>query len=374
MSALPETVLQFGSGRFLRAFADAFFDQANRAGRNVGRVVMVQSTGAERADTLSRQGGRYHVLVRGLEDGRTVDRLEPVESISRALVADRQWDEVLRVARSPELHTVLSNTTEAGYALDPADRPDSAPPRSFPAKLLAVLRARYEAGAAPPRVLPCELIEGNADKLRGILVQMARGWALPAGLIDWVENRCGWSNTLVDRIVTMPPAGHPMNAQDAMLVVAEPFAMWAVQKREGFAPLLDQPAFIYTPDVEPYFLRKVRILNGAHTALAIRNRSRGFALVREAMADADMRGWLERLLFEEVVPVLKGRVEEPERFAHQTIERFQNPFLDHKFSDILSNHAAKVSIRLIPTRQEYEQKFGRKPPLLTEVLAAEGVA
>jgi tagaturonate reductase len=373
MTTLPETILQFGTGRFLRAFADAFIHQANQAGQNVGRVVMVQSTGAERADALSRQGGRYHVLVRGLENGAEVERVEPVESISRALVADREWDEVLRVARSPELHTVLSNTTEAGYAVDPSDRPESAPPRSFPAKLLAVLRERHRAGCTPLRILPCELIEGNADTLRGALSRMAWEWGLPAEFIVWMEGRCGWSNTLVDRIVTMPPPGLPLAADDAMLVVAEPFAMWAVEQREGYAPLLDHPAFIHTPDVKPYFLRKVRILNGAHTALAIKVRPRGFRLVREALADAETKGWLERLLFEEVVPTLAGRVEEPERFARQTVERFQNPFLDHKFTDILGNHETKVQIRLVPTRLEFEEKFGRRPPLLSEVLEAEGI-
>src|SRR5262249_11477337 len=135
MTPLPETILQFGSGRFLRAFADLFIHQANQQGQSVGRVVIVQSTGGERAGGLNRPGGRYHVLVRGIERGVVVDRVEPCESISRALVAGEHWDEVLRLARSPQLRVVLSNTTEKGYDLDAADGPGDAPPRSFPAKL-----------------------------------------------------------------------------------------------------------------------------------------------------------------------------------------------------------------------------------------------
>src|SRR5262245_61786450 len=168
MAVLPETVLQFGAGNFLRAFADLFLHQANQQGQAVGRVVVVQSTGDARANLLNQQGGRYHVVVRGLEEGRTVDRVEEVASISRALVAASPWADVLGVARSPDLRFVLSNTTEAGYALDPDDTahpPGGVPPRSFPAKLAAVLHARWQAARPGLTLMPCELLEDNADKL-----------------------------------------------------------------------------------------------------------------------------------------------------------------------------------------------------------------
>ena len=138
MSELPETFLQFGAGKFLRAFADLFIHQANEEGQEAGRVVVVQSTGSDRAELLNRQGCRYHIAVRGIFWGETVDRTEESASISRALAAATQWPEVLAVARSPDLRYILSNTTEAGYALDRADGPEPALPRSFPAKLLVV--------------------------------------------------------------------------------------------------------------------------------------------------------------------------------------------------------------------------------------------
>src|SRR5436305_9416876 len=165
MSTLPETVLQFGAGNFLRAFADLFLHQANERGQAVGRAVVVQSTGDARANLLNQRGGRYHVVVRGIEDGRTVDRVEEVASISRALFAASQWPDVLAVARSAELRFVVSNTNEAGYALDPADAatppPPDAPPRSFPAKLAAVLHACWAAGRPGLTLMPCELLEDN---------------------------------------------------------------------------------------------------------------------------------------------------------------------------------------------------------------------
>ncbi|HZO89776.1 MAG TPA: tagaturonate reductase [Chthonomonadaceae bacterium] len=368
MTELPETVLQFGGGKFLRAFADLFIHQANEQGQNVGRVVVVQSTDSGRAQQLNAQGGRYHVAVRGLSEGQLVDRVEEAASIRRALVAQTEWDKVLEVARSPELRYILSNTTEAGLALNPEDRLEDAPPRSFPAKLLLLLKARHESGLPGLTILPTELLEDNADRLRALLLEQARLWNLPEALAEWLQTECAWPNTLVDRIVTDKPAGHPLLAQDPLLTMAEPFAFWAIQEKPNGAPLCQHWAIQYTGDVKPFFLRKVRILNAAHTAMTPKALARGIKLVREAMQDAELRSWLEGLLFEEVLPVLEGRVAEPETFARQTLERFSNPFLDHKFSDIAIYHDAKVKIRLVPTRDEFIAKFGRTPRRLEEAI------
>ncbi len=370
MDSLPSTVLQFGAGRFLRAFADLFIDQANRGGEQVGRVVVVQSTGDDRAAALNRQRGRYHVLIRGQFDGRTVDDVETVRSIARALVAATQWDEVRAVARSPQLRVILSNTTEAGYDLDPADTMASMPPRSFPAKLLAVLRERFEAGQEAVGIIPCELREHNAELLRGIVLDLAGRWGLADDLLDWIRTRCRWHNTLVDRIVARPPQDHPLLASDALLAVCEPYALWAIQVLPADGKFLQHPAVVWTPDVHPYFLRKVRILNAAHTALLIKAWPRGFRTVREAVLDPELGGWLERLLFDEVVPVLEGRCNDPAGFARLTLERFRNPYIEHRLSDIATNHTIKVAVRLVPTRDEYRQQHCRTPVLLQEVLEA----
>ncbi len=367
MNSLPETVLQFGSGRFLRAFADLFIHQANQTATPIGKVVIVQSTGGDRAGGLNSQAGRYHVVVRGLENGAVVERVEPVESIGRALIAGSQWNDVLTLARSPQLRLIFSNTTEIGYNLDAADQPTDTPPRSFPAKLLAVLRERFQAGQAGLTIVPCELREHNADLLQGIVLQLARDWKLSDALQHWLQHDCAWLETLVDRIVTAP-TDHALLASDALLTVCEPYALWAIRQHPSAWRFLEHPAVVWTDDVQPYFLRKVRILNGAHTALLVKARPRGFVTVREAVNDPELSAWLERLLFEEVVPVLEGRVEKPAEFARQTLERFRNPFLEHKLADIAVNHDAKVKVRLVPTRDEFLAEFGRTPPLLTEVL------
>jgi tagaturonate reductase len=370
MALLPETVLQFGAGRFLRAFADLFIDQANRQGQAVGRVVQVQSTGDDRALALNRQGGIYHVLIRGLDKGTQIDRLETCGGVSRALVAGSQWNDVLAVARSPRLRVILSNTTEKGYDLDAGDGPGDAPPRSFPAKLLAVLRERFEAGRAGVTIIPCELREQNADLLQEIVVDLGQRWSLNPAFLRWIKESCYWLNTLVDRIVTRPPSDHPLLREDALLTVCEPYALWAIQSKPGADLFLQHPDLTWSEDVQPYFLRKVRILNGGHTALLIKARPRGFTTVREAVLDPALGKWLERLLIDEVVPTLEGRVEAPADFARQVLDRFRNPFLEHQLADIAVHHEAKVEVRLKPTAREFLEKFGKAPPLLTEVLAS----
>lgn len=374
MTTLPTTILQFGAGKFLRAFADLFIHHANESGQAIGKIAVVQSTGDDRAGRLAAQSGRYHVLIRGYENGQVVDRVEPCESIAQALVANQDWSAILQLARSPELRYVLSNTTEAGYNLDPAETagPISTTPRSFPAKLLSVLHTRYEAGLPGLTVIPCELREHNAQELRKLVVELSHSWGQPDSFRDWLNTRCYWLDTLVDRIVTGTPKDHPLNASDSLLTACEPYALFAIAEAPGADPFISHPAIV-RGDVVPYFLRKVRILNAAHTALLIHVRPLGIPIVREAVQNSAVRAWLEQLLFEEIVPTLEGRVSEPSRFAEQTIERFLNPFLDHQFKDIALHHHEKVRVRLLPTRNEFVEKFARRPRLLDELLTSEGL-
>lgn len=369
MSALPETILQFGSGKFLRGFTDMFIHQANQEGQQVGRVVVAQTTGDQRAQVLSEQGGRYHVWIRGLQAGQIVDRVEASESISRALFAGRQWEEILQAARSPQLHTILSNTAEAGYNLDSNDRPESKPPTSFPAKLLLVLKARFEAKLPGVAILPCELFEHNADRLLGIVLQLAMDWGQPEALRVWIQSECVWRNCLVDRIVTNPSPDAPLAREDRMLVVAEPYALWAIESKGSLQGLFRHAAIRTAPDIQPFFLRKVRILNAAHTALVSKAVPKGISTVLQAMEDVEVSDWLRHLLFEEIVPTVADRVEDAEGFAHQTLERFRNPFLEHQLRDILVYHDAKVKIRLESTRDEFRAKFGGDPERLVEAIA-----
>lgn len=365
----PETVLQFGAGRFLRGFLDLFLQQADDAGQPFGRAVVVQSTSGARAEMLNESTNGYRVLIRGLDQGSAIDSTVQVNSISRALSATADWDQVLALAGSPELRWLISNTTEAGYATDPGDHLDDRPARAFPARLTQVLWQRFQQGAHPLTILPCELIERNAANLRELVVAQAGYWGLPAEFAAWLTQDLLWLNNLVDRMV-ITPAGHPEARTDPLLIQVEPYALWAIERpRAGWVCPLSHPAIELVDDLEPYYLRKVRILNGIHSALVARWMPHGYVTVQDALQAAEVRDWVHGLVYEEILPAIAYRVPDVARFARQTLERFDNPFLAHRLADISLNHAAKVATRLQPTRDEYQRLFGKPPVRLEEALA-----
>jgi tagaturonate reductase len=368
MHSLPETILQFGAGNFLRAFADVFVHEANQEGQNIGRIVVVQSTNSNRAQMLNDQNGHYHVLTRGIENGQKIDHARKVESISRALIAQNDWPEILAFAQSPNLKYILSNVTEVGFVLDPNDLCTQNAPHSFPAKLLQVLKARFEAHQPGLTILPCELIERNGDLLLGLLIEQAKAWHLGDDFQSWLRQENIWCNTLVDRIVSGLPDNHPLLQEDQLLAAAEPYALWAIESPHGLDGFVTHPNIVQTDKVDPYQLRKVRILNGAHTAMVIRAMPLGIETVREAIENKDIYDGLKRLLFEEICPVVDARVDQAEKFAHQVFDRFANPFLNHKLSDIALHQETKIQTRLVPTYKEYMAQFGKQPPLLHDIL------
>jgi tagaturonate reductase len=360
-------ILQFGTGNFLRGFADLFADELG-----IGPVVAVQSTDGDRGALLNRSGGRYHVAIQGIAEGHVVDETVEVRSIARALFAATEWEEVLAVASEPDLIAIVSNTTEAGYALEEADaKRGPGAPVSFPAKLLAVLLARGEAGLPAPWIAPCELIEGNGERLKELVLTQAARWGIGGEIRDWIEEECRWVNTLVDRIVPGPPRQHPLLGIDPLLIMAEPFALWAVETVDPGFPFAGHRAVVLAPDIASYGLRKIRILNGAHTALVCRALHSGFETVRQCLDDPEVGTWLEGLLFEEIVPVLEGRCDDPAGFARAVLDRFRNPFLEHRLASIALNHEAKIATRLLPTLREYRERFGEDQPRLAALLGSD---
>lgn len=368
---MSESILQFGAGNFLRAFVDLFVAQANRTPATaVGRIVVVQSTDRQRADALNAAQGRYHVAVRGYADGRIVDEVETVDSISRALHAGSQWAEVRAFARSPGLRWIFSNTTEAGFALDDRDATRSVadvPPHSFPAKLLDVLLVRHAAGQPAVAVAPCELIEQNGKKLRALVLAQADRWQVDAAARAWIADSCRWLDSLVDRIVPGAPAEHPLKASDPLLISAEPYAFWAV---EGASDFIVHPAVTLTTDLKPYYLRKVRLLNGGHTLMVLAAYLAGHDTVKQCMDDPLFSAYLRRGLYEEIIPTLDLPADELAAFAKAVEERFANPFVKHALLSISLNSTSKFAVRVLPSLRAHLERKGRLPSALVFSFAA----
>ncbi len=336
-------ILQFGASRFLQAHVDLFVSEALPRGEAMGRIVVAGTTGSpesRRRVAAFAKDQPYPVLVKGLRDGAIVDESVQVSSVGAGVDAATQWDELERLFIAARC--AVSNTADRGYETDPADRPDAGPPRSFPAKLAKLLLARFSAGAGPLTLFPCELTPANGQVLRGVALDMLDRWQAPAEARRWVAEKCVWVNSLVDRIVSEPL--EPLGA------VAEPYALWAIEDQPGLELPCRHPAIVVAADLKPYERLKLFILNLGHTYLAelwAKEGSRPTLTVREATADPAMRTKLDALYDEEVLPVFAaiGMGSEAQAYRKTVIEKFSNPFLDHRLAEIFTNHEAKKARR-----------------------------
>ena len=384
LPALPERIVQFGEGNFLRAFVDWMVHRMNSAGVFNGRVVLVQPIAQGLTDVINAQDGLYTVALRGRQNGRIVNTKEVVTSISRCVNPYADFDAYLACAISPDLRFIVSNTTEAGIRVDPADTIGARPALSFPGKLTQLLYKRFQHFQGDPSrglvMLPCELIEKNGDTLRRTVQETATRWELPAAFLKWVNESCVFTNTLVDRIVTGYPKDEiealqaELGYEDRLLVAAEVFHAWVIEgprSLEAELPLrkvgLD---VVWTDDVQPYRERKVRILNGAHTMTVLGAYLAGLDTVGEFMNDAQFRAFVEEGIHDEILPTLQLPPADVESFARAVSERFANPFIKHQLLSISLNSVSKFKARILGTMLDYQKMRGALPPKLTFSLAA----
>ena len=378
----PERVLQFGEGNFLRAFAEDFIDQMNEKAGFDAKVVLVQPRGGhpESADLYTEQNGLYTLILRGRENGEAVERTRVISCASRCLDPKRDWSILLDCAKNPDLRFIVSNTTEAGIVFDPACKRDDAPPSAFPAKLTAFLHKRWTLGGKGFIILSCELIDHNGDELKKCVEQYINLWELESEFAAWVESENIFCSTLVDRIVT---GGAKAEAsalcekwgyEDKLIDTGEVFAAWVI---EGPQSIKDELPFekaglpIQVVDnVTPYKQRKVRILNGAHTSMVLGAYLAGKTIVRECMEDDVVRGFLNKTLFDEIIPTLDLPKDELTAFAGSVIDRFNNPYIDHRLTDIALNSTAKWKARVMPSLVEYVKRESKLPKCLTFSFAA----
>ena len=377
---LPERILQFGDGNFLRGFADDFVDRMNREADFNSGVVIVPPASTGKTPRINRQDGLYHLFLRGRQDGRTVDERRLIGCVTRAIDVYDQWEELLALVCRKELRCVMSNTTEAGVCYVPDCRFDGAPPAAFPAKVTRLLWQRWHAGEGGLIFLPCELIADNGKTLREMVLRHAGDWALEEAFVRWVREENTFCDTLVDRIVTGYSAqlAEQLQAEtgleDALVDTAEPFGLWVIEgddavAREFPAERAGLPVK-FVSDHHPYKEQKVRILNGGHTCMVPVAFLLGHDIVRTGMEDPAVRGFLEDVLFREVIPTLPLPQADCERFARSVEERFANPYVDHKLLDIALNSVSKWRTRVLPSLTGYLRQKGRLPVRLVFSFAA----
>lgn len=381
----PVKVLQFGEGNFLRAFVDYFLDIANeKAGFN-GSIVLVKPIELGTLfPAFKEQDYRYTVMLRGLVDGEAVEQTRVITSVSDAVDAYADYDRYAAYAKCDTLRFVVSNTTEAGIVLDESDRLELCPPKTYPGKLCKFLfeRAQHFDYAADKGlvILPVELIDDNGIQLRRCVKELAKIWKLGERFEKWLDEACVFTSTLVDRIVTGYPRGEAeaiwqkIGYEDNIIVTAEPFGLWVIESEKDISKELPLPSIglpvVFTDNQKPYKQRKVRILNGAHTSFVPAAFQCGYDIVLDAMNDPMILNFMQKTLYDEVIPTLTLDKADLMAFAEAVTGRFKNPFIKHALLAICLNSVSKWRARCMPSLLIYVEKMGKLPEHLTFSLAS----
>ena len=379
----PERVLQFGEGGFLRAFVDYFIDVMNeKAGFN-SKVVLCQPIASGLTDMINEQEGLYTLYLRGFQDGQKVNKKRIISAVSRCINPYADFEALLACADNPDLRFITCNTTEAGIAYDPSCQFTDAPASSYPGKLTQFLYRRFQKfGTEKGKgfiILACELIDDNGKELEKCVLQYAQQWNLGEEFIQWVKQENIFCSTLVDRIVT----GYPRAEAEALceengyidnlIDTGEIFGFWVIEgpqsiKEEFPCDKAGLPILI-TDNHKPYKQRKVRILNGAHTSFVLGAYLAGQDIVRDCMNDEVINGFMNKTIYDEIIPTLTLPEEELKDFAASVTERFKNPFIDHALLSISLNSTSKWKARVMPSLKGYVEKTGKLPACITASFA-----
>ena len=372
-------VMQFGEGNFLRAFVDEMLDNLNnQCGGDYG-VAIVQPLEKGMCRMLAEQDGLYTVILRGREDAGDVKKTKIVGTVLKTVEPYADFQSYLDLAKEDTLRFIVSNTTEAGIVYTGEDQYADRPQASYPGKLTRFLHERFLLDKPGFILLPCELIDDNGAHLKEAVLKTAAQWQLGDNFIRWIENENIFCSTLVDRIVTgfprkeLPGLFDELGYEDQQLDTAEPFGLWVIEGPEQVRaelPLDHVNPVVFTDNVKPYKLRKVRVLNGSHTTMVLAAYLAGLDTVGECMADQDVRSFLEKALYGEIVPNVPLPEDEVKAFAAAVLLRFENPFNRHELLSIALNSVSKWTARVLPTLKDYLQKTGAPAPCLAFGLSA----
>lgn len=381
-----EKVIQFGEGNFLRCFFDWQLDIINKNTDLNAGVAVVRPIDFDAVPLLDTQDGLYTAIIRGInESGEVVKDYTVISSINREIPIYKNFQEYLQLAHNPEMRFIVSNTTEAGIAFSAEDKYEDAPQSTFPGKLTRLMHERFVTFNGDMTkgfiLMPCELIDYNGEELRKMVLKYADLWNLGEDFKNWLINGNIWCSTLVDRIVTGYPRGEKeeltkeLGYEDNFITTGEYFYLFVIQgpkdiltrelKLEGL-----NLNILIVDDLKPYKMRKVGILNGAHTAMVPVSYLYGIDTVREAMENDDIRNFIELAIDEEIIPALDMDEKELKEFKDAVINRFKNPYVKHMLMDISLNSMAKYKSRILPQVLETYKRTGKLPKRLLFSLAA----
>ncbi|MFG4003559.1 tagaturonate reductase [Flavobacterium aquidurense] len=379
----PIKVVQFGEGNFLRAFVDYAFHKLNKEIDFNAGIAIVQPLKDGMVNLINEQDGLYTLFMNGIKKGEKIQDIELITNIVKTINPYTEFANYLALAKEEELQFIVSNTTEAGIEFIESDTPDMQPPVSFPAKLTVLLYERFKHfngdASKGVTIIPCELIDYNSETLKKYILQYCDTWKLEDAFKTWVSDACTYHSTLVDRIVPGYPRAeieeynNKLDYQDNLIVAAEPFFLWAI---EGGEALKTKLPFHKTDlnvkivdDIRPFKMIKVRILNGAHTAMVPFSLLYGNKLVMETV-DGDFTGKFVNSVISEISETLDMDKNEITAYSEEVMDRFKNPFIKHALADIALNSVSKFKVRVLPSLLGYYKAKKKLPVNLTFSLAS----
>ncbi|MFB9076022.1 tagaturonate reductase [Flavobacterium procerum] len=374
----PIKVVQFGEGNFLRAFVDYAFYRLNKEVDFNAGIAIVQPLKDGMVNMINDQDGLYTLFMNGIKKGEKIQDIELIDNIVKTVNPYTEFANYLALAKEEELQFIVSNTTEAGIEFIESDTPEMQPPVSFPAKLTVLLYERFKHfngdASKGVTIIPCELIDYNSETLKKYILQYVDLWKLEDTFKIWVSDACTYHSTLVDRIVPGYPRAEieeynsKLDYQDNLIVAAEPFFLWAI---EGGDDLKAKLPFHKTDlnvkivdDIRPFKMIKVRILNGAHTAMVPFSLLHGNKLVMETV-NGDFTGKFVNSVISEISETLDMDKNEITAYSEEVMDRFKNPFIKHALADIALNSVSKFKVRVLPSLLGYVNANKKLPVNLT---------
>jgi fructuronate reductase len=378
----PAGVVHLGIGAFHRAHQGAYFDALMRLGEPGWMIRAASLRAPNAAAQLNPQQGLYTLVER---DGAEA-RLRVIGALREVLVAPADPGALVAALARPEVALVTLTVTEKGYGLDPAtgalnaqdpaiaaDLASLAQPCSTPGFLAAGLAARRAAGLAPFTVLSCDNLPNNGARTRAAVLALA-GRHDP-GLADWIGAEGAFPSSMVDRIVPattetdIAALSEAAGYDDPGMIKTEPFSQWVVE--DAFCarrPGLERVGVQFTRDVSAWEHVKLRLLNGAHSALAYLGALAGHAFVHQAIAAPGFVRYLGALWNEAASTLAPIDGFDPAAYRAALLARFANAALAHRTTQIAMDGSQKLPQRLLASIRTRLAR-GQASPALTLAVA-----
>jgi fructuronate reductase len=353
-------IVHLGIGAFHRAHQAVFIDDCLKDGAKDWGVIGASLRSADTRDALKPQDFLYTLAV-GDSERRS---LRVVGAVQDIVVAPENPAQLLEIMCQPSIRIVSLTVTEKAYLRNAlgdldfdhpdilADLADPERPRSIFGFIVGALEWRRKHGIAPFTVLSCDNLADNGRVLHRLLVAFAARRS--PELAAFIEEHVACPSTMVDRIVPATTdedradIDRRLGMQDAWPVVCEPFGQWVIEDRFTLGrPELERHGVTFVRDVGPFELMKIRLLNGAHSAIAYLGLLLGHETVASAFADRRIFALVEGL-WEELIPTLpeeEGLL--PRIYIEDLKRRFLNAALRHRTAQIANDGSQKLPQRII---------------------------